>query len=227
MQQFDGVAFDLEGPIVNTEPLRFRAQREAARAAGVELTLQLALERVPSLIGGAISNRAREIWALSDGRILPEEIERLETEYFERALENADLKIRAGFPAVLKKFRDAGLRVSIGTSAVPWLAHLYIERTGLTALFEPQEIVIGDEMGCRHKPYPDVPFETARVMGIKPTRQLVFEDSVAGILAAIAAHSSVIAIPTVRDDQFTLKLLAAGARLVVFEWAELDVSSII
>ena len=47
-----GVAFDLEGTIVDLEPAHHGANLAMARAAGLKLTLDQAIERLPHFIGG-------------------------------------------------------------------------------------------------------------------------------------------------------------------------------
>lgn len=61
-------------------------------------------------------------------------------------------------------------------------------------LFE--DIVVGDDPAInKGKPAPDIFLLAAQNLGVAPEYCLVFEDSLAGIEAALAASMSVIAIP--------------------------------
>ncbi len=92
-----------------------------------------------------------------------------------------------GAARFVTELRNRGLALAIGTSSDrhffgakssrhAWLAHFRV-------------VVCGDDEGVvRRKPAPDVYWQAARLLGVSPTRCLVFEDSAVGIEAARRAR---------------------------------------
>ena len=61
-----GIAFDLEGTVVNVEEAHHKGHLCAARDVGVVMDLDTALQKIPHFIGGPDKEIAKEIWELSD-----------------------------------------------------------------------------------------------------------------------------------------------------------------
>ena len=73
-----------------------------------------------------------------------------------------------------------------------------LTRLGILRHFE---VVLSSEAVGRGKPEPDVFFAAARLLGVEPSRCLVFEDSLAGVRAARAAGMACFAVPSETRDQ--------------------------
>ncbi|MDJ0572899.1 MAG: HAD-IA family hydrolase [Pleurocapsa sp. MO_192.B19] len=80
-------------------------------------------------------------------------------------------------------------------------------------------VTLGDDPKIEQgKPAPDIFFLTAKRLNASPEKCLVFEDSIAGIKAAIAAGMSVVAIP----DRVFDKQLFQGATQVLNSMTEFN-----
>jgi HAD superfamily hydrolase (TIGR01509 family) len=72
-------------------------------------------------------------------------------------------------------------------------------------------VVLGEECS-RPKPFPDPYIQGLHALGLTSSEALVFEDSPAGVTAAVAAGLRVVALRTGQTDSV---LLEAGAQIVV------------
>ena len=95
----------------------------------------------------------------------------------------------------LKELRQLKLPLALATSSISASARPFLERTGITSLFEV--IVTGDEVK-RGKPHPDIYLLAAEKLGVPAAACLVIEDSLSGVAAAKAANMRVAAIPDTR-----------------------------
>src|SRR3989338_9577018 len=109
-RQIKGVAFDLEGTIVNLEPLHFAAHLEAARQIGVTIDLdnpKTFTELFPNFIGGPDKIVMEQIWKVAreyadDSKLLSvDELAEIDKEYYRSLLHDvADISPREGFMKV-------------------------------------------------------------------------------------------------------------------------------
>jgi HAD superfamily hydrolase (TIGR01509 family) len=95
----------------------------------------------------------------------------------------------------LKELRQLKVHLAVATSSVSASARPFLDRTGITSLFEV--IVTGDQVQ-RGKPHPDIYVLTAEKLGFSDSACLVIEDSLSGVAAAKAANMRVAAIPDTR-----------------------------
>lgn len=212
------VAFDLDGTLVDLENLHHEAWLAAARQAGVVLTRDQAMHRLPHFIGGPDPQVAQEIAALSPAAVPPAETVAAKQRCFDDLVGAVDEIVpRAGVGAVLDRLCAVGVPVAVGTATERATALAILRRAGLLAVFGEARVVAARDVP-RLKPAPDVYLATADLLGVPPQSQLVFEDSVTGALAARAAGSRVVAVPTVHDPDYLRRFEAAGAVAVVEDW---------
>jgi len=220
-----GVAFDLEGAIVDVEEAHHQGHLAVARDVGVHLTIDSALKKIPHFIGGPNTKIAEEIWNLSDKKYSPEFIYKRDKYYYFKLLPKLVIKPRPGFMQVLKKLRSLGLKTCIGSSTVEKEAKILLKKSDLNKIFSRKDIVFREDV-IKIKPAPDVYLETARRMRIQPGDQLVFDDSPRGIQAALAIGSRAIGMP-VYDKRITIKQLkTAGAEKIYKNWREIDIKKL-
>lgn len=194
--RYRGVLFDLDGVIVSTDELHFRAWTELARREGI------AFDRsVKERLRGLSRADSLEIFLESAVRIYTPAQKREMTEYKNaKYLELADRltpdAILPGAAECLSLARRAGARVAVASSSRN--AALILERTGLSDAFDA---VIDGSMIVRSKPYPEVFEKAAMRLGILNAECLVVEDALSGVEAGIAAGSDVLAIGSACGDR--------------------------
>lgn len=227
-----GVAFDLEGTIINVEPAHHGAWIQVAKEIGVSLSgPKEAIEKVPNFIGGPDGPIVEQIYALLPDKPKPsgKEAQRFlerKWSHYHTLLNTVDLRPREGFLEVYGKLRCAGIPVAIGTAVDLDKGIVLLKRSGLARLFTLHEIVMLTDV--KHpKPAPDCFLETARVMGINPSTQLVFEDSPRGVESGVAAGSPVIGIPVYNHPVSNGKLVQVGAKELHFSWTSVNIDELL
>ena len=187
MKPITALIFDMDGTLLDSEPLHLRATQAALGERGASYT-----ERDNRAFFGATdSEMFRVLRILFD---LSEATDELVARKRARliAMVRAEPRPLPGVPAVLRSLREAGLRLALASASAPPVIRAVVEALGLGSVFEA--IVSADEVG-RGKPAPDVFVIAARRLGVEPESCLVVEDSRNGVLAGRAAGMTVAAIP--------------------------------
>lgn len=182
----DGVVFDLDGVLCDTEPL----WAEARFAVAAEVGGRLAEEDFHRFYGANTPQ-----WGSAMAEILghpdADEIAR-------RTIDRLEALYRSGrvqaIPAGVAAVRRAAARgpVAIASGSPRRIIATLIEILGLADVVDTY--VSCDEV-AGGKPLPDVYLEACRRIGIRPERSLAIEDSLAGARAGKAAGMSVVVVP--------------------------------
>ena len=189
---FAGYIFDLDGTLIDTMPLHYKAWDAAMTRHGLTETLDVDLFYS---LGGVPTVRVAEVIGAHYGlRIDP-----LAVEHTKEALFLTMLEAVAHIAPVVAFARQMAAThpVAIATGGMPQIAVPALKATGLDGLFKivvtPQDVAPG-----RGKPAPDMFLLAAEKMGVPPAQCLVFEDAEPGIQAALAAGMQVVRVPSRR-----------------------------
>lgn len=199
------VVFDMDGLMLDTEPLAARAWSERAAALGVEFDAALALR----LVG---RNFADCTTLIRTHYPTPYPVDELLAGWhaaYDAIVERDGLALKAGVHEVLDWLDDVRLPRAVATSTRRARAQAKLEQAGL--LHRIDALVGGDEVH-RGKPAPDLPLEAARRLGVAAADCVVLEDSEPGVRAALAAGMTVFMVPDLVEP--TDELVAAGALVV-------------
>lgn len=179
------VVFDLDGLLVDSEPLWERAERSVVESLGGRWTPEL--QRI--LIGGGPHDTAAKL-----GELLGSDPEEVDRRMLAAALEQfgGGVPLRAGAERLV-----AGLhgRVPLGlaTNSRQALADLALASTGLGTLFDA---VVAAEDVSHPKPAPDPYLRACALLGAEPARAVALEDSPLGVRSARAAGLWVVGCPS-------------------------------
>ncbi len=133
----------------------------------------------------------------------------------ERLLENfSHLPIREipGAVALVKRCESLGIPMAVASGSPSPAIQSALQSLGIYTFMQA---VISSESVSRGKPHPDVFLATAEALAIQPEACLVFEDSPAGVKAAVAASMRCIVSPSLPDDRSI-----AIADRIVSHWDE-------
>jgi HAD superfamily hydrolase (TIGR01509 family) len=180
------VIFDLDGVLLDSEPLWNQAKRDLVLA-----TRGRWLDQAPTAMMGMSSPEwsayIRDELAvdLQVAEINQEVVARIEQMYREH------LPL---LPGALEAVRSLGARWPLGlaSSSNREIIDLVLELTGLIDAFVA---TVSSEEVDRGKPAPAVYLEAARRVGVAADRCVAIEDSSNGVRAAVAARMAVIAVP--------------------------------
>jgi len=179
---FDGIFWDNDGVLMETEHLYYQANAEALAFAGVELSLEdfcrISLRQGESVLG------------LADGASDAAELRRVRDEIYFRLL-GEEARVFPGVRDTLERLHGR-LPMAIVTSCTR-SNFLQMHRTsGLLGFFD--FILTREDYGAS-KPDPE-PYRTACARaGLRPGRCLAIEDSERGVTSAARAGLAVAAIP--------------------------------
>lgn len=219
-KKIKGIAFDLEGTVVDVEAAHHQGHFAIAKEIGIELDLDSALKTIPHFIGGPDEKIVEELWALSDKKRDTAFIAKRDKYHYHEFLKKLTIEPRPGFLDFFKKVCQMGIKTSIGSLTSLEDAAVLLNSSGLDKIFSRAVTVLRNDVE-RVKPAPDVFRETARRMDITTAEQLVFEDSPNGIRAARAAGTeTIIGVPVYDRNEVIEKLLQAGATEVFKNWSD-------
>jgi beta-phosphoglucomutase family hydrolase len=186
--EFAGYIFDLDGTLIDTMPLHYRAWDAAMREAGLSVALD---EDFFYSLGGVPTRRVAELLAAHYGlKIDPDRM------FHEKERLFGDLQKDAKIIAPTVAFaREAAKThpMAIASGGPRTIVHRSLELAGLLPLFKA--VVTSDDV-VHGKPAPDMFLLAARLLGVPPERCLVFEDATPGFKAAAAAGMQVVRVPS-------------------------------
>ena len=182
------VIFDMDGVLVDSEPLWRLAERQIFSEVGLELTDA----DCESTMGMRTDEVIGHWFRLSpwEGASCAELEARLEGRMRELITEQATAM--PGVEESIAMARSEGLALGLATSSAPPLIEAVLTKIGLGDAFAIAHSAIDEELG---KPHPAVFLTTARLLGVEPEECVAIEDSVAGVRSARAADMRVIAVP--------------------------------
>ena len=179
MRKFDLAIFDCDGVLIDSERLAVRTEAKILKGLGWPLTEK---EIIARFVGRSADYMQSEI-EMHLGRNIDWNAE-FEVEY--RRVFECEL---TPMPGVM----DALERIDLATCVASSGSHEKMKFTlGLTGLFDyfDGRIFSADEVR-KGKPAPDLFLHAARTMNCSPSRCAVIEDSVAGVMAGVAAGMTV------------------------------------
>ena len=182
------VIFDMDGVIIDSEPLWRRAMIKSFTEIGVPFS-----DAHCRITTGLRFKEVAAFWFTKHG------ITHISIDEFDELVINrlCDLikqegQTMAGVIEALQFLKEKGLKIGIGTSSNELLMNTVIDVLNIRHYFN--ELCSAEHM-THGKPHPQVYLTCAEQLGINPLHCLVIEDSVNGIIAGKAAQMKVLAIP--------------------------------
>lgn len=208
------ILFDMDGLMVDTEPLARRAWQQVVAPHGAAMTDDL-YER---MLGRRTVESAQLV--LDELRLpvpLDELVARKTTEFLLN-LEDG-VPVMPGLWMLLDRIEALGLPWAVATSTPRPVAEIVLGKLGVTGRY--QALACGDEVE-RGKPAPDIFLLAAERLGIGPACCVALEDSPSGCESAAAAGMRVLAVPTPINAHQTFACATASYPSLVDVTADLD-----
>ena len=182
------VIFDMDGLLLDTEPLAARAWTDAAAAIGVEFDGVLALAMVGRNFGDCAAMVRTRYGADYPVDAL---LDRWHATY-DAIVERDGLRVKPGVVELIDWLELNAIPRAVATSTRRERARAKLVRAALLPRF--RDIIGGDEV-ARGKPAPDIYVEAARRLGVLAAECVALEDSAPGVRAALAAGMTPIMVP--------------------------------
>ncbi|MCW3463558.1 hexitol phosphatase HxpB [Chitinophaga nivalis] len=203
------VIFDMDGLLIDSEPLWGLAIQEVFATVGVILS--------PELTHLTTGLRTREVvsywhnyyqWEGKSAAQVTEEI-----------IDNVIAKILAtgqpmeGLEYILQFFREKGFKIGLASSSSLRLINAVLDHLDIRDYFQA---VYSAEFEDYGKPHPAVYLACASALGSDPLECIAFEDSVTGMTAAKAARMTTVVVPEAhnrKDVRYSLANLQLNSLL--------------
>ena len=193
------VLWDMDGTLVDTEPLWMAAETPLVESHGGTWTHEDALR----LVGLGLHDAAR---VLQDAgvKMSADAIVTHLTDEVMASLAREGVPFRPGARELLADLRARGVKTALVTMSLRHMALSIAELIGPDAF----DIVIAGDDATRPKPYPDPYLQACAGLGVDPTDCVAIEDSPNGLRAAVASGTTSLGVP------MQVSLVGTGAHAV-------------
>ena len=205
-----GAIFDLDGVLVNTVPLHFKAWKRMFGEYGKDFTFEdykAKVDGIPRMAG------ARAILTeLSDSEL--EEAAAKKQGYFVEFLKTDGINVYETSRNLIKELRSEGVKIAVISSSrnCPYI----LEKAGFNPLLDA--VISGKDIKPgKGKPDPWIFSRAIERLALKPDECVVFEDAVLGVEAAKRAEAKTVGVDR-HDDPARLK----KADLIIKDLGEVD-----
>jgi HAD superfamily hydrolase (TIGR01509 family) len=209
--ELEAVLFDMDGLLVDTEPLWFETESEVMARLGAQWTVA-DQER---LLGGSMSNTVGYLLSKAVRPAAADEVARWMLDgMLDRAAQGRVI-VRPGARELLSAVAAAGIPYALVTSSQREFAEAVIRGAGFRF-----PVTVAAEDVPATKPAPDPYLHAAKRLNADPERCVAIEDSPNGVASATAAGCRVIAVPSLTP------IGPAAGRLVVPSLAGVTVATL-
>ena len=190
------VIFDMDGVMIDSEPLWEKAERILLGKRGIDYTPDYR-DKIVGLNQNDSGALLIETFNLDESvvDIINERVKIL-TGIYEK-----ELKTVEGLLPLLDEIKEQGIPLAVASSSPMRLIKFVLNMFSLNDYFD---VLVSGECIENGKPHPDIYLEAARQLGVEPSECLAIEDSINGVLSAKSAGMVCIAVPDKRltPDKF-------------------------
>jgi beta-phosphoglucomutase len=172
------VLFDMDGVLVNSEPLHRKAFHEVFEDLGIEVSK----EQYYSFSGASTQHIADALVEHFQLTVTPQFIIDKKRAYFKDLFYNdQEFDLLPGVRDLLNHYRENGIRMVVASSASRVTIQMVFDRFGISSYFLGR--VSGADLEAS-KPHPEIFLKAAALSGTPTEECMVIEDATNGILAA-------------------------------------------
>lgn len=210
----NGIIFDMDGLLVDSEKIYYQANRLAAKRMGFELT-----PTDQHAILGTTDAYFRQYFLKKLGS--PDKLAQFVDLSYSKVTEvvqNEGVAVKPGLVELLDYCDAHQIDRVIASSNFRQMVEDFMQSTGLRSRFN--QVVSGDEV-THSKPNPEIFLKALDYLALPAERALVLEDSPNGVMAASRAKIPVIMVPdliapTAVTNQQTLATVTNLAEVIPF-----------
>jgi HAD superfamily hydrolase (TIGR01509 family) len=188
LEQVKAVIFDMDGLMIDSEPIYQVSWYEAAKAQGVHLEADF----YPLVQGRKTAEAEHILFGYSRGKIDIRQFQADWPKRWQKIGDSQGIPLKRGLQVLLQRLRAMGLPLAVATSSNASIMHYALQAAGLISYFD--ELTHGQETS-KGKPEPDIYLLAAQKLNVHPQNCLVFEDSPSGTRAALRAGMQVVMVP--------------------------------
>jgi len=207
------VIFDLDGLIVDSEPLHFKAYREALSIHGAELKKEDYIENWVKL-GKGIKDFINE----RNLSISPDKVRKEKFRIYEKLIES-ELRVFSGAVELIESLQGKA-ELAIATSSDSKWLKIISKKFNLESKFQ---LLASSQGMFPSKPDPSIFLHAAQKLNIAPEKCIVLEDAWKGLEAAKRIGMKCIVCP----NEFTVNSDFSKADLIVNSLKELSAEKVL
>ena len=172
------VIFDMDGVLINSEPVHQRHEREMYEELGLELTF----EEQQSFVGMSAMDSWRFVIEKYNLKETPQELLLRGRGKYLKVLEETDeVKMMAGARELIERLENGGFHLLLASSATTPTISAVLKKFDLIKTFP---LFIGGDMVHNSKPNPEIFLNIAKLAQVEPSKCVVIEDAEHGVTAA-------------------------------------------
>lgn len=181
--------FDMDGLLIDSEPLWDQAELEVIASLGIDTTLR---NTMTDTLGLRI-DMVVELWYQISPWQTPSRAEVVKR-IIDRALALVDERrpLLPGVEHALQRCRELGFRIGLASASPLFMLQHVLQTFELTHYFDT---LASAETLPFSKPHPQVYLNAAQALSVSPLRCVTLEDSVNGMIATKAARMRSIVVP--------------------------------
>jgi mannitol-1-/sugar-/sorbitol-6-/2-deoxyglucose-6-phosphatase len=196
----EAVIFDLDGLLIDSEPLWQEAEILVFKQVNLVLTSELCRQTQGLRIDEVVDYWYRQYPWTNLSKLEVEEL------IVSKVIELIHLKGQPlpGVAQAIAFVKNQNVKIALASSSASQIIQAALQKLNLTEVFVEIYSAESEMLG---KPHPGVYLTTAQKLKIPPQSCLALEDSLNGVLAAKAAHMKCIAIPEAiqqKNPQFAI-----------------------
>ncbi len=212
MAGYKGILFDMDGVLVDSEPLFHKAVNIMVERCGAAPITEEENNRY--LLGTTVEETWVRVKELRDVPQTPAELLAGYNEVVKEVL-RSDLTARPGVRDLIAEAQRRGLPIAVASSSLREWVNLKLSVIGLTDAFA---VKLGGDDIENGKPAPDIYIKAARLIGLEATECIAIEDSPIGLAAA--SSSGAYTVCTLTDSTRHLDL--SDAHVIIENLEEFD-----
>ncbi|CAM3689451.1 Phosphorylated carbohydrates phosphatase [Vibrio aerogenes CECT 7868] len=185
MKNYKAYLFDLDGTLVNSEPLKGKAIALTCHDYGFPVDYHIYQDVMGQHWSAVTAHFFRQAGFSPDQA----EFDQKFRAHYEQLL-SRQLALNAGAADYLQWLKNTTQPCAVVSSGARWMVECILSAMQIADIFS---VVIGREDVTRHKPDPEGYLSALSQLGVTPEEAVVFEDSAAGIAAGVACGCDVVA----------------------------------
>ena len=208
------VLFDMDGVIVDTEPLHYKAYQKMFAKVGIEVSLEM----YEGFTGQSTYGICKQLCTHFNLELEPQELVQIKRNYFTKLFfDDDDLKLLDGVEKLINNYFDHGLTLVVASSASMFTINNVMKRFKLDRFFSNK--LSGADLKAS-KPHPEIFINAAKAANALANECFVIEDSTNGIRAAHKAGIYCVAYKSEhsKNQDYTLAdMLISDYKEITFE----------